>query len=388
MSSRDYLPFRQALILALALLFCGFVSRAGAQGPGAIAGTVTDPNGAVLQGAEIAIQNPSVTASTNEQGRYYINDLAPGTYNLTITYLGLNPFNKTVTVNPGQTTKLDAPLQVPSAQQSIVVNAGRASAEADALNVERASDNLIQLMPNEIITSLPNANLADALGRLPSVTLERDEGEGKYVQVRSTEPRLTNTTVDGVNLPSEEPGVRQIKFDAIPSSLVDSVQISKTLQANMEGDGIGGSVDLVTREATDTPIVEITALGGYTPIENGRGNTTETATFGRRFGASKKFGFIIGGSYDWEGRGIDDFEPVPDENNGSTWFDGASLRVLCLARNGWRLTVTARISWCRMCASLKLHLGTKQTPRGPDADGISGSPDFPSVQRLCRPPEN
>lgn len=80
-------------------------------------------------------------------------------------------------------------------------------------------------MPNEVITSLPNANLADALGRLPSVTLERDEGEGKYVQVRSTEPRLTNTTVDGVNLPSEEPGVRQIKFDAIPSSLVESVQI-------------------------------------------------------------------------------------------------------------------------------------------------------------------
>ena len=54
--------------------------------------------------------------------------------------------------------------------------------------------------------------------------------------------------------------------------------------------------------------------------------TTETGTFGRRFGASKKFGFIGGGSYDWEGRGIDDFEPVPDENNGATWFDGASLR--------------------------------------------------------------
>jgi hypothetical protein len=48
--------------------------------------------------------------------------------------------------------------------------------------------------------------------------------------------------VDGVNLPSEEPSVRQIKFDAIPSSLVESVQVSKTLQANLEGDGIGGSV--------------------------------------------------------------------------------------------------------------------------------------------------
>jgi len=326
MAPRAYLPFPQLLVLTLALLLFGFAHRANAQEHGAIAGTVTNPNGAALQGAQISIQNPSLTASTNEQGRYYINDLLPGTYDLTIIYLGLDPFHKNVTVTPGQTASLDVHLRVPSEQQAVVVNAGRASAEAEALNVERASDNLLQVMPNEIITSLPNANLADALGRLPSVTLERDEGEGKYVQVRSTEPRLTNTTVDGVNLPSEEPGVRQIKFDAIPSSLVESVQISKTLQANMEGDGIGGSVNLITKEATDTPTFEITGLGGFTPIQSGRGNTTETATFGRRFGASKRFGVIVGGSYDWEGRGIDDLEPVPDENNGSTWFDGASIR--------------------------------------------------------------
>jgi TonB-dependent receptor len=132
--------------------------------------------------------------------------------------------------------------------------------------------------------------------------------------------------VDGVNLPSEEPGVRQIKFDAIPSSIVDSVQINKTLLANMEGDGIGGSVNLVTKTASDIPTIEITGLGGVTPIQGGRGNTTETATLGKRFGAQKKFGILGGFSYDWEGRGIDDLEPVPDENNGQTWFDGASLR--------------------------------------------------------------
>lgn len=305
---------------------CAFLPGASAQTFGAIGGTVTDQSGAVLKGAQISMQSPALTASTNEQGQFYINGLASGTYNLTITYVGLAPFTRSVTVNAGETANVDAQLHVAAQGQAVVVSAARASAEAEAINVERAADNLLQVMPNQIITSLPNANLADALGRLPSVTLERDEGEGKYVHVRSTEPRLTNTTVDGVNLPSEEPGVRQIKFDAIPSSLVESVQISKTLQANMEGDGIGGSVNLVTKTATDTPTVEITGLGGYTPIESGRGNTTETATFGQRFGASKKFGVIVGGSFDWEGRGIDDFEPVPDENNGQTWFDGASLR--------------------------------------------------------------
>ncbi len=325
MTSRAKFLFRLVCVSALMLPVCMQFLGAQTQ-PGSIGGSVTDATGSALQGAVIKIQKPALTASTNEQGRFYINDLAPGSYTVSISYLGLESQTKIVTVSSGETSTADAQLQIPNQQQAVLVTAARASAEAEALNIERASDNLVQVMPNEVITSLPNANLADALGRLPSVTLERDEGEGKYVQVRSTEPRLTNTTVDGVNLPSEEPGVRQIKFDAIPSSLVDSVQISKTLQANLEGDGIGGSVNLVTKEAPDAPVFEITALGGYTPIIHGRGNTTETGTFGRRFGPTKRFGLIIGASYDWEGRGIDDFEPVPDRNNGSTWFDGASIR--------------------------------------------------------------
>ena len=304
----------------------GFIFSAWAQTHGAIGGTVTDQTGAVLKGAQVSVEWRALKASTNEQGRYYINDLAPGNYNLTISYVGLAPYATSVTVEAGQTATINAQLLIANRQESVVVSARRASAEAEAINEERSADNLLQVMPHAIITSLPNANLADAVGRLPSVTLERDEGEGKYVQVRSTEPRLTNTTVDGVNLPSEEPGVRQIKFDAIPSGIVDSVQINKTLLANMEGDGIGGSVNLVTKTASDDPYIEITGLGGYTPIINGRGNTTETATYGRRFAQNKRFGFILGGSFDWEGRGIDDFEPTPDENNGQTWFDGASMR--------------------------------------------------------------
>ncbi len=326
MSSHKSCPRYLASLLLFALSFCGLLPLAEAQTRGAIGGTVTDQTGAILQGAQISTKSVALTSSSNEEGRFYINDLAPGSYDLTITYVGLTPFTTTVNVSAGQTARVDAQLRVADQAETVMVSAGRASAEAEALNIERSADNLLQVMPHEVITSLPNANLADALGRLPSVTLERDEGEGKYVQVRSTEPRLTNTTVDGVNLPSEEPGVRQIKFDAIPSSLVDSVQISKTLLANMEGDGIGGSVNLVTKTASDAPTIEITGLGGITPIQGGRGNTTETATLGKRFGAQKKLGIIGGFSFDWEGRGIDDLEPVPDQNNGQTWFDGASLR--------------------------------------------------------------
>ena len=278
-------------IFVAGLLFLGQTKQALAQGQkAAIAGNVRDSTGAVLQGAQISIESQDVSVVSNEQGLFFINDLAPGNYNLTISYVGLSTFTQTVDVAAGQTINVDAKLQVQSANETVLVTAPRATAEAEAINVERTADNIVQVLPAEVIRSLPNANLADALGRLPSVTLERDEGEGKYVQVRGTEPRLTNTTVDGINLPSPEPGVRQIKFDAIPADIVESVQVSKTLLANMEGDGIGGSVNLVTKMATDLPTINLSSMNGYTPIINGRGLTEETGTIGKRFGASKKFG--------------------------------------------------------------------------------------------------
>src|SRR5205823_9193061 len=119
----------------------------------------------------------------------------------------------------GQFVRADATLKVASKNEEIMVYAERAHGEAEAINEERTADNVLQVLPAEVITSLPNANVADAIGRLPSVTLERDEGEGKYVQIRGTEPRLSNLTIDGLHLASPE-GVRNVKLDVIPSDLI------------------------------------------------------------------------------------------------------------------------------------------------------------------------
>jgi TonB-dependent receptor len=315
-------------------------------GKGAITGRVTDRSGGVLQGAQISVEPVGLTAASDVQGQFFINDLDSGSYTLTVTYVGFAKLTQTVNVAPGQTASVEAKLSLQSENQEVLVTAERPSAEAEAINIERTADNIVQVLPAEVIRSLPNANMADALGRLPSVTLERDEGEGKYVQVRGTEPRLTNTTINGINVPSPEPGVRQIKFDVIPADIVESVEINKTLQANMEGDGIGGSVNLVTKTATERPTISLSSMVGYTPIVNGRTLTEEAGTIGRRFGADKKFGALLGGSYDWNGRGIDDVEPVPDIAtlaNGSTvsWKDAMDIREYRYFRTRWGLAGTA-----------------------------------------------
>src|ERR1700724_4076543 len=104
----------------------------------------------------------------------------------------------------------------------------------EAINIERTADNIVQVLPSRVITSLPNTNVADAVGRLPSVSLERDEGEGKYVQIRGTEPRLNNLTINGVNVPSVEVTVRNVKMDAIPANGIERIEVYKTLASDQD----------------------------------------------------------------------------------------------------------------------------------------------------------
>ena len=304
------MPFRRIFMLLVVFLFTLAGSAKGQNGPGTLTGSVTDSQGAALQGVRVTLNPGSAAAITDATGQFTLIGVAAGQYTVSASYAGFTPSTSIVRVVPGKSVRVDAVLKIASNKQDVQVYAERQGGELEAINRTFHADNIINVLPADVITSLPNANIANALGRLPGVTLERDEGEGKYVQIRGTEPRLTNTTIDGVNIASAET-VRQIKLDIIPADLVESVQINKTLQANMPGDGIGGSVDLRTKSATDTPTISLEATGGYTPIIGGRPAYQFDGTLGKRFLEGKKLGVIFSGSYDWNGRGINDLEPGP-----------------------------------------------------------------------------
>jgi len=279
------------------------------QQKGTIFGTVTDSSKSVLPGALIEVQGSDKRVVSDAQGQFRITDLAPAEYTLTVSYLGFAPFTTTVKVEGGQEANVSAELQVASKNDQMIVTAERLHGEVEAINTERTADDIVQILPANVITSLPNTNIADAVGRLPSVTLERDEGEGKYVQIRGTEPRLSNVTVNGVHLPSPEATVRNIKLDTLPSNIVEDIQVSKTLTPNQDGDAIGGSVNLVTKTPIDKPTYTLGVDGGYTPIQNGRALWGVDGTVGKRFGVNKQLGLLFGGTYDRNNRGIDDMEP-------------------------------------------------------------------------------
>jgi TonB-dependent receptor len=298
------------------------VSAASAQGAGTIAGKVSDASQGVLPGARIELQPSGHSTQSDTNGEFTIKDVNLGRYTVTISHEGFGVYTTDVTVTAGSAIRVDAILQVGTHNEVVTVTGERQGGEIEALTIERTADNLVQVLPADVIQSLPNTNIADAVGRLPSVSLERDEGEGKYVQIRGTEPRLSNVTVNGIHLPSPE-GIRNVKLDAMPADLVSSVEINKTLSANQDADAIGGSVNLVTRTPANEPYVSLMGLGGYTPITGGRNLFQLSGTAGQRFGREKKFGALFGFSYDYNARGIDDLEPGQAVNtlpNGNTFF--------------------------------------------------------------------
>jgi TonB-dependent receptor len=322
------------LLLAIALLPSLASATSGDKGAtasnGIVSGTVKDTAGAVLQGAQISLQPTAITVASDAQGDFVIPNLVPGTYTATISYVGFNNTVSTVEVKAGQTTALNATMTIGSSNQQVLVNANLVG-DALAINEQRTSANILNVETDTQIQSLPNANVADATGRLPGVTLQRNEGEGQYVQIRGTEPRLSNTTIDGVVVPGPDPEVRQVDLDTIPAGIVGAIAINKTLSANQDGDAIGGSVDLRIKQATGQPVLSVETIGGYTPIAGTREVFSINSAAGMRFGNNsslgKRFGVMLGYSYDSNGRGIDDIEPSPDLNpDGSTLFDENSVR--------------------------------------------------------------
>src|SRR6185312_13611932 len=325
MHRRGSTPF--LLPLALAGLFLAARPLA-AQQPGQLRGTVTDTTHEALPGADVRLAPGGVETHTDARGQFQCLGLAPGSYTVTISYVGFQTATASVTVAAGGIAEVAPVLKVSSSTQDVLVTAPRPYGEAAAINTQRTADNLVDVLPETVINSLPNANVADAVGRLPGVTLERDEGEGKYLQIRGTEPRLSNVTVDGVELQAPESGIRQVKLDVIPADLVGSVELNKTLEPDQSGDAIGGSVNLVTKIAGSSPILTIYTNGGFTPIDNTRYAGEVGGTAGRRWGGHQQWGAILSGSFDANGRGIDDLEPVPDANAtvAAPLMDNADLR--------------------------------------------------------------
>ena len=133
------------------------------------------------------------------------------------------------------------------------------------------------------------------------------------MQIRGTEPRLSNVTVNGVHIPGTQAGSRITKLDDVPTDILGAIEVSKTLTADQDADAIGGSVNLVTKTPEGAPRGYIAGQFGQSTLES-RSQSQGSAMWGGRFGEQRKLGVLLGGTWDHNNRGINDIELAWDAN--------------------------------------------------------------------------
>jgi len=259
--------------ILLSFLLTGFAAISFAQN---IRGKVFDAKtGEPLAGASVVIKNTKLATFVNLDGSYVFKNVKPGKYNLEIKLVGYkNAKAEDIKVTETGTT-IVADLQLAPATNDLkeVVVSGYTDKHSDfaARNIEKNADIVQNVLSEKTIQLLPDVTVANALQRVSGVTIQRDNnGEGRYAIIRGMEQRYNNTLVNGIKIPSPDDKYRFVPMDVFPSEMLERLEVIKALTPNMEGDAIGGSMNLVMKSAPDHFILSGNASAGYSELFSNR----------------------------------------------------------------------------------------------------------------------
>lgn len=277
----------------------------------AIRGEIADPNGQFVQGAIVRLAGTHRETSTDHQGRFRFDGLATDTYQLVVDYLGFENQSIEVEVSAqgGQFVSLTlGQLQQDNAIERIQVVGGRGG-QSRALNAQRAANNIKSVVSSDYLGRFPDSNVAESMQRLPGASIQRDQGEGKYVNVRGAPLEFSNVTIDGVVLPSPDGGTRAIDLDTIPADVISALELTKAVTPDMDADAIAGNINIVTQGALDSRERIMRAHVGIGENEKGSGEAYRGGvTFGDRIGSHDNLGFLFSLNHSETNRVTDNVE--------------------------------------------------------------------------------
>ena len=230
-----------------------------------VQGRITDNRSNLLQGAEVIIPELKLRRTTTADGRFVFNQLPSGTYTLLVNYLGAMPDTRVLVVADSAQQLGD--IKLLSATDSIehIEVVGQSGAVSKALNRQRNAAGIVTVASTDELGQFPDSNVSEALQRLAGLSVERDQGEGRFVRVRGLAPDYNAVTYNGTQLAAPEAGRRAVALDVIPSDLLESVEVSKTLTPDMPAGSLGGTVEIKSLSAFDrsNDFYSFTAEAGY-----------------------------------------------------------------------------------------------------------------------------
>jgi TonB-dependent receptor len=256
-------------------------------------------------------------ALSNQRGTFTIMGVPAGRQQLRVTLIGFGSQVVAVDVVAGQTVTTEVVLEVsPLALEEIVVR-GQVG-QAEAYNQQRTAVSVRNMVSAEQIERFPDAQVSDALRRIPGVSAMADRGETGFVLIRGLSPNLTSVTVNGARLPTTDQTGRGVELSSIPSEMLSSIEVVKAITPDMDADAGAGSIDLGVRRPTRQQF-DGRFEGGMHSLTDGR-TYRAGATLGDVVG---RFGYVLSGDISSQHRENDYLQYV-----WGTWQDQQVLNRL------------------------------------------------------------
>jgi TonB-dependent receptor len=305
-SLRTLVAFSAALALAAA---------AHAQ-TGAITGRVTDASsGLALGGARVAIPGTNLVTFAGPSGDYVLTNVPAGARSVEISYVGYPDRTEPITIADGRTAQLNVFFGDDVVALDTLTIQGAAVGSARAINQQRAADTLTNIVAADAIGRFPDQNAAEAMQRIPGVSLYRDQGEGRYIVLRGLNYTFTSVKVNGGSFAGADLGERATALDVIPADALAAIKVTKVPTPDMDGEGLGGQVDIKTKSPFDADgfAASVSAQGQYAALTD-QYSSKFNGYVSQRFGDNNQYGFLIAPT--WQERKFGSY----NYETGGAWF--------------------------------------------------------------------
>lgn len=232
-----------------------------------IKGIILDNTGETAIGAVVTIESTSYGAVTGLDGSFTIAGVPKGNYKLKVNLIASEPLVQDIQVkdeNEVITLNLSLKEQTKVLKEATIVGHVTGNSDANARLLEKNSDNVVNMLSARTLQMMPDVTVANVLRRVSGVTVDRgDNGEGRYPVIRGMDKRYNYTLINGIKIPSPDDKNRYVPMDIFPSEMLQRLEVIKSLTPEMEGDAIGGVMNLVMKDAPDRLTLDGQAALGY-----------------------------------------------------------------------------------------------------------------------------
>ena len=236
-----------------------------------------------LIGASVVLLGTSQGAATNFDGEYKIPNITDGNYRVRISYVGYQTKTLELPLKGNKTVELFVQLSTGKIEGKTIEVTAQAQGQLSAINEQLASNKIVNVVSADKMKELPDANIAESIGRLPGISLARNAGEAYAVVIRGLSAKYNEVSIEGIPMSSTNYYDRTVDLSLLSDDLIKGVEVSKTLRPDMDANALGGTVNLTLKSAPSGLHYDIKGNGGYNKLRNTYANYKFAGSVSNRF---------------------------------------------------------------------------------------------------------